>query len=239
MALLVIGTWRRDSDYGSGQLCSDTDQHQFSCNVQWVPTGKIRLKKIDAETQQGKPQGEGSFDGAVYEIFDRNGKKQDTLTTDKKGEAVSKLLPYGIYTIREVKAPFGYTVAIDQSVQLQEVEIVVVSEEKPQKGIIRLQKADKEAEQEKKSPYASLKGAEYTVSSKEGTVLQKLVTDDEGKAESKPLLTGKYQVKETKAAGRIQYRSDDLSSRAVAGRRDSRNFLSIGFFEGGNHPRGF
>ena len=70
---------------------------------------------------------------------------------------------------------------------------------KPQKGIIRLQKADKEAEQEKKSPYASLKGAEYTVSSKEGTVLQTLVTDDEGKAESKPLLTGKYQVKETKA----------------------------------------
>ena len=74
--------------------------------------------------------------------------------------------------------------------QLQEVEIVVVSEEKPQKGIIRLQKADKEAEQEKKSPYASLKGAEYTVSSKEGTVFQTLVTDDEGKAESKPLLTG-------------------------------------------------
>ena len=47
------------------------------------------------------------------------------------------------------------------------MEIVVVSEEKPQKGIIRLQKADKEAEQEKKSPYASLKGAEYTLSSKE------------------------------------------------------------------------
>ena len=37
------------------------------------------------------------------------------------------------------------------------------------------------------------------MSSKEGTVLQTLVTDDEGKAESKPLLTGKYQVKETKA----------------------------------------
>lgn len=195
---LIIGTGEDTQIMGVGSYAV-TPTAPVQLSVQWVPTGKIRLKKIDAETQQGKPQGEGSFEGAVYEIFDRNGKKQDTLTTDKKGEAVSKLLPYGIYTIREVKAPFGYTVAIDQSVQLQEVEIVVVSEEKPQKGIIRLQKADKEAEQEKKSPYASLKGAEYTVSSKEGTVLQTLVTDDEGKAESKPLLTGKYQVKETKA----------------------------------------
>ena len=104
MALLDHRNRRRYSDYGSSSYAV-TPTAPVQLNVQWVPTGKIRLKKIDAETQQGKPQGEGSFEGAVYEIFDRNGKKQDTLTTDKKGEAVSKLLPYGIYTIREVKAP--------------------------------------------------------------------------------------------------------------------------------------
>ena len=115
---LIIGTGEDTQIMGVGSYAV-TPTAPVQLSVQWVPTGKIRLKKIDAETQQGKPQGEGSFEGAVYEIFDRNGKKQDTLTTDKKGEAVSKLLPYGIYTIREVKAPFGYTVAIDQSVQLQ------------------------------------------------------------------------------------------------------------------------
>lgn len=195
---LIIGTGEDTQVMGVGSYAV-TPTAPVHLNVQWVPTGKIKLKKIDSETQQGKPQGEGSFEGAVYEIFDGNGKKQDTLTTDKNGEAISRLLPYGTYTVREVKAPFGYTVAVDQSAQLQEVEIVVVSEEKPQKGIIRLQKADKEAEQEKNPPYASLKGAEYTVSTKDGTVLQTLVTDDAGKAESKPLLTGRYQVKETKA----------------------------------------
>ncbi len=195
---LIIGTGKDTQVMGTGSYAV-TPTEPVHLNVQWIPTGKIRIKKVDAETQQNKPQGQGSFEGAVYEIFDENSKKADTLTTDKNGEAVSRELPYGTYTIRETKAPFGYIAAIDQSVEVKELEIVVVSQEKPQKGIIRLQKKDKEAEEENCPPKGSLKNAEYTVSTKAGEVIQTLVTDEEGKAESTPLLTGQYEVKETKA----------------------------------------
>lgn len=195
---LIIGTGNDTQVMGTGSYAV-TPIKPVHLRVQWIPTGKIKLKKVDAETQQNQPQGQGSFEGAVYEIFDQNGKKADTLTTDKNGEAISRNLPYGTYTIRETKAPFGYVTAIDQSVEVKEVEVTVVSEEKPQKGIIRLQKKDQEAEQENRPPKGSLKNAEYTVCTKSGEVIQTLVTDQDGRAESKPLHIGQYEVKEIKA----------------------------------------
>ena len=69
-----------------------TPTEPIHSNVQWIPTGKIKIKKVDAETQQSKPQGQGSLEGAVYDL-DQNSKKIDTLTTDKNGEAVSRELP--------------------------------------------------------------------------------------------------------------------------------------------------
>lgn len=63
--------------------------------------GRIRIVKT--ETWSGDP-----VQGAVFQIFNADGLAVAVLTTDAHGEAVSELLPYGHYTVREVAAPDAY-----------------------------------------------------------------------------------------------------------------------------------
>lgn len=63
--------------------------------------GKIKIIKKDRDTNE-------LLSGAEFDILDSKGKRVDTLITNSRGEATSKWLPIGEYTIREVKAPKGY-----------------------------------------------------------------------------------------------------------------------------------
>lgn len=72
-----------------------------------VEGGYITINKTDEDNKSCTPQGEASIDGAVYEIYDWNGKVVDTLTI-KNCMAKSIGLPYGNYTIKEKQAGIGY-----------------------------------------------------------------------------------------------------------------------------------
>jgi uncharacterized surface anchored protein len=58
------------------------------------------LKK-DSETVKLKT-------GSKFDVIDKDGNVVETIITDDKGEAVSKQLPVGTYTLKEVEAPKGY-----------------------------------------------------------------------------------------------------------------------------------
>ncbi|WP_287971359.1 SpaA isopeptide-forming pilin-related protein, partial [Blautia sp.] len=164
--------------------------------------GIIRLKKVDAETD-GKPSSIGSLEGAKYEVYDSAGTKVDTLVTDKNGEAQSKKLPMGTYTVKETAASSGYV--LDKNTYTVEFDgdtsntplfyKDITSREQPQKGVIRLQKTDKETGG-KPVGDGTLKGAKYEVYNSDGEKADTLVTDEEGKAKSKELALGTYTVKE-------------------------------------------
>ena len=77
---LIIGTGKDTQVMGTGSYAV-TPTEPIHLNVQWIPTGKIKIKKVDAETQQNKPQGEGSLEGAVYEILDLK-QQEDRYTYD-------------------------------------------------------------------------------------------------------------------------------------------------------------
>ena len=69
---------------------------------------KISLIKVDSKTGN-KAQGEATLKGAVYDIYDVNGNRVGSMTTDENGKAISGYLPStGTYTIKEVQASTGY-----------------------------------------------------------------------------------------------------------------------------------
>ena len=82
--------------------------------VEWKNTPitaqiQIIKKSADYNPTNGLPEGT-LLSGAVFEIYDRANNVVDTIKSDSRGLAVSKPLPLGRYTIREVKAPDNYGV---------------------------------------------------------------------------------------------------------------------------------
>lgn len=78
----------------------------FSFDVE-VTGGTVRLNKIDSLNNSFKAQGDAKLVGAIYEVFDLNGKSVGKITINDKGFG-ELFLDYGSYKIKEVKAPVGY-----------------------------------------------------------------------------------------------------------------------------------
>ena len=120
------------------------------------------------------------------------------------------MLPLGIVTIRECKAPNGYL--LNETLYVRKIqedgtdqesvtgEQVPVVANTPQKIQIEIQKVDSETDKGEAQGAAALKGAEYEVRDQAGNVVETLITDKKGYAKTKELPLGNYTVKETKAS---------------------------------------
>ena len=82
--------------------------------VEWENTpimGQIQIIKKSADDNPINALPAGTLlEGAVFEIYDKAGNVVDTIVSNYNGRAVSKLLPLGRYTIREVQAPDCYAI---------------------------------------------------------------------------------------------------------------------------------
>ena len=77
--------------------------------------GKIQINKRSADTSKTNGNSEYSLHGAVFDIYSGNN-IVDTVTTDGNGNATSKTLNFGSYTVKERMASKGYNKAGDVSV---------------------------------------------------------------------------------------------------------------------------
>ena len=82
--------------------------------ITWKNTairGQIQIVKKSANDNpiNGLPAGT-PLEGAVFEVYDKAGNVVDTIKTDSRGRAASKLLPLSRYTVKEVKAPDYYAI---------------------------------------------------------------------------------------------------------------------------------
>ena len=100
----------------------------FKMNVK-VVGGNIKITKLDYDNNSKEPSGEGILAGSTYEIYDGD-ELVDTLVIDENCEAISKLLPFGDYVIKEVKSMNGYlldneeyNVSIDQNQTLIDISL--------------------------------------------------------------------------------------------------------------------
>ena len=194
--------------------------------------GIIRLLKKDAETDDA--QGEGSLEGAVYEIRNSGNDIVGTMTTDKDGNAESEKLPLGIYTVKEKTASSGYqtdpqTYTAELTAQNSTSEVFyrsVSSEEEIIRGGIAVEKWDGEKNAREPQGKADLSGARIQIISlndqeilaggktyKKGEVITTLTTDKDGKAGTAAdfLPYGTYQLKE--AAPPAGYTSNGITTR--------------------------
>lgn len=80
--------------------------------IEWENTaeyGQIQVIKTSAaySSTNGLPAGT-PLAGAVFTIYDKRNNVVDTIETNASGIASSKLLPLGLYTVKETKAPVNY-----------------------------------------------------------------------------------------------------------------------------------
>ena len=95
----------------------ELDESLHKVSLQWGKTSKITIEneKIYGRLEILKVAADGSalakvdagdsLAGAVFEIYNQKGKLVDRITTDENGKAVTKKLPIGEYTGKEVTAP--------------------------------------------------------------------------------------------------------------------------------------
>ncbi|HFK1747669.1 TPA: collagen binding domain-containing protein, partial [Bacillus cereus] len=160
-------------------------------NTRKVENGQFKLLKKDSESGQLLP-------GAKFDVIDKDGKVVETIVTDDKGEALSKQLPVGSYTLKEVEAPKGYELSSSSvSVDVEANKVVtvdVVNKKIPEKVTGQFEIVKVDAEDKTKV----LSDAEFEVY-KDGKKVDTLRTDKTGKVISQKLEPGTYTLKETKA----------------------------------------
>ncbi|MFD4851451.1 SpaA isopeptide-forming pilin-related protein, partial [Bacillus mycoides] len=160
-------------------------------NTKKVENGQFKLLKKDSESGQLLP-------GAKFDVIDKDGNVVETIITDGKGAALSKQLPVGTYTLKEVEAPKGYElssssvrvdVAANKTVTVDVLNKKIAEKATGQFEIVKVDANDKTK---------LLSDAEFTVY-KDGKKVAELKTDESGKAMLPKLPLGEYTVKETKA----------------------------------------
>lgn len=182
----------------------------FTATNNWKQ-GKIRVTKKDSES--GKTVAKK---GVVFEVYDTSNKLVDTITTDSRGIATSKLLDYGTYYVKEKNAPDKYTLNVDKSdtidVKVNNRTYSIEVKNTRVTGTISLTKTSNR--DGKYQGDATLEGAVYgvyaksdildpadnSVKYKAGTQVTTITTDKNGKGSATKLYLGDYYVKETKAS---------------------------------------
>ena len=152
--------------------------------------GRIQVIKVDEET--GEP-----LEGASFDIEDKTtGKVVENMTTGVDGRAISGLLPFRDYIVRETKAPNKYVLngkeyEVSITEHMQTIEIT--HSNRKIKGRVSIHKIDSEMQE------LSLKGAVLGIFDDEGNEVDRLTTDEHGDATSKLLDYGHYTGKELQA----------------------------------------
>ncbi|MDZ4442501.1 SpaA isopeptide-forming pilin-related protein [Bacillus cereus] len=192
---------------GAVQQTGGFEFHNFKFNWKhWnkPSTGKVKIKKVDSNNDNKK------LVGAKFKIEDLNGKIVGELVTNEEGEAISKDLPIGNYTLVEKEAPKGYELSKDKiAVKVEkdaEVEIKIGNKKLPDPmGKMKLVKVDISDKNKK------LAGAKFKIEDLNGKIVGELVTNEEGEVISKDLPIGNYTLVEIEAPKGYELLKDKIT----------------------------
>lgn len=133
----------------------ELDESLHKVSLQWGKTSKITIEnekiygcleilKVAADgSALAKVDAGDSLAGAVFEIYNKKGKLVDRITTDENGKAVTKKLPIGEYTGKEVTPP-KFFLLNDQTfsfkIKKQDQRIKVTIENSSKKPQVEIEK---------------------------------------------------------------------------------------------------
>ncbi|PGQ50297.1 MSCRAMM family protein [Bacillus thuringiensis] len=192
---------------GAVQQTGGFEFHNFKFNWQhWnkPSTGKVKIKKVDSNNDNKK------LVGAKFHIEDSNKKVVGELVTNEEGEAISKDLPKGNYTLVEVEAPKGYELLKEKiTVKIEKdavVEIKIGNKKLPDPmGKMKLVKVDISDKNKK------LAGAKFHIEDLKEKVVGELITDEKGEMISKDLPKGNYTLVEIEAPKGYELLKDKIA----------------------------
>ena len=155
--------------------------------------GRVEIIKEDSEIVGLK------LEGVKFGIFDTNNSLVEEITTDENGRAISGLLNYGDYTLRELETKEGYIlngkewkieIREDQKTYTYNITNDVV------KGKINVVKID--AQDAEKPVEGAVFGvyAENVFGIEKDTLVDTITTDENGFAYTKDLRFGEYYLQE-------------------------------------------
>ena len=155
----------------------------------------------------------------IYGISDSGNKVDQTLTTNDKGEIRIELFE-GTYTVEEVDAPDRYLSTAKQTVKIISDKTTEIKfDNKLKKGNIEVLKLDGTT----RKPLA---GAEFTLYNAKGDIVQKVTSNEEGKAVFSDLPYGKYTVVETKVPDKYEADSTPIPFEILENGKSSGTWLS-------------
>lgn len=170
--------------------------------------GKIQVVKKDAESNKVVKKA-----GTVFDIYNTNNVKLTSITTNEKGVAISGLLDYGTYYVKEQKSPNKYTIKVEVSENIGVVEngktyeISVLNTRV--KGSVTISKEDTKTGKQAQGE-ATLEGAVYGLYARTPILdpaddsiiyntdvkVGELVTNEQANARMDNLYLGQYYLKE-------------------------------------------
>ena len=148
--------------------------------------GHLEILKVDENSNP--------IEGVKFNILDSNKNVVETITTGKDGKATSKKLAIGTYYYKEISAPESFVVDKNEYVFNISKENEIVTKKvvnKSVEGKLKIVKTD-----EKNTP---IEGVTFYVLDSNKKIVDIIVTNREGIAESKELKIGTYYYKEISA----------------------------------------
>lgn len=137
---------------------------------------------ITVEFSKTDITGEKEIAGAKLSIIDSDGNTVESWTSEAGKSHTVKRLPAGTYILREETSPYGYKIANDVEFEVTETDEIqkVSMKDEYAIGKIVIEKTDEDT----KKPVA---GVTFEIRDKDGNVIETLVTDENGHAESSEL----------------------------------------------------
>ena len=131
--------------------------------------------------------------GATYEIWEQNGKLVTTVTSDTTGVITIDTLDPGIYVVKEVKVPDGYTSrTLTQNVTITYEESTTLNFYHTKSSTLTVNKTDAATGE-------PLPGATFRITKANGDYVGDYTTDASGQIVIGSLAAGEYNIAETKA----------------------------------------
>lgn len=154
--------------------------------------GQVKIVKMDKDDNKIK------LEGVKFNVMNEKGELLEEIVTDSEGEAVTSKYPVRDYKkiyLQEKEAKEGYRLNNEIiSVELKANEVSTIElENEVKKGKIKIIKVDKDNNDIK------LKGVEFKIYDEKYNLIDILITDKQGEAESRDLpITNQYIIKETR-----------------------------------------
>lgn len=194
---LKLGTYYYKETKAPENVVMDEEEHVFVLTennqvirktvVNKVKEGKLKIIKVDENNEP--------LAGVTFEILDLNMKKIDEMTTNEEGIAESGELEQGTYYYKETKAPEGikvdstphkFTIENDGQNVVENVINYYI------KGDLKIYKLVDGTQ-------TPLAGAKFEITNDAGEVIDTIVSDENGVAQSKKLPYGTYYFTEVEA----------------------------------------